>query len=114
MHPRLGVFVGFPVGIALPNHTTERRLDMPPWAAEPVIEIEVAEGGVEIVFPQPADHAATQPDAFGLSCRPAEHTLRLSKVLGRLTSLLLALFGRFLITALGKSRGRCKRHDSCQ
>ena len=39
-------------------------------AAKPVVEIEMAERGIEIVTPQQADHAATEPDALGVPARP--------------------------------------------
>jgi hypothetical protein len=39
------------VDIALTDQAAERRLDMPAGAAEPVIEVEVAKSGIEIVPP---------------------------------------------------------------
>ena len=39
-------------------------------AAEAIIEIEMAEGGVEIVAPHQHDDAPTEPDAFRISGRP--------------------------------------------
>ena len=41
-------------------------------AAEPVVEIEMAERGVEVVAPQQADHPAAEPDAFRIAGRSAD------------------------------------------
>ena len=51
------------------HHAAEGRLDMSARAAEPVIQVEVAEGGVEIVLQKPMDHAAAEPDAFRIAGR---------------------------------------------
>jgi len=47
------------------NEATERRLDMAGWTAEAVIEIEMAEGGLEVVAPEQAHHPTAEPDALG-------------------------------------------------
>ena len=49
---------------AEPGQAAKRGLDVSARTAEPVIEIEVAEGGVEIVPPHQAHHATAEPDAF--------------------------------------------------
>ena len=54
---------------AKPGQAAERRLDMAAGAAEPVVEIEVTKGGIEIVEPHQAHDAAAEPDAFGVSGR---------------------------------------------
>ena len=64
------------------GQAAERRLDMAAWAAEPVVEIEVTKGGVEIVEPHQAHHAATEPDAFGVSGRPVDGLRRLDEFIG--------------------------------
>ncbi len=82
----------------------ERRLDVAAGAAEPVVEIEMAEGGVEIVPPHQADHAAAEPDAFGIAGRTVDGLGGLGefvdlalvvpgRVLGRGGALLLLLLG---------------------
>ena len=53
------------VDVALADHAAERDLDVLARAAEPVIEIEVAERGVEVVAPHQADRPLAEPDAFG-------------------------------------------------
>src|SRR5215468_10668867 len=52
-----------------PGQAAEARLDMAARAAEAVIEVEMAEGGVEVVQPHQADHAAAEPDAFRIAGR---------------------------------------------
>ena len=51
-------------------------------AAEPVVEIEVAEGGIEVVAPHQAHHAAAEPDAFGVSGRAVDGLGRLDEFVG--------------------------------
>ena len=70
-------------------------------AAETVVEIEVTKGGVEIVKPHQAHHATTEPDAFGVSGRPANGLRSLDEFIG------LALI--FLGCVGGLSRIRCAR-----
>ena len=47
-----------------PGQAAETRLDVAAGAAKAVVEIEVAEGGIEVVQPHQADHAPAEPDAF--------------------------------------------------
>ncbi len=65
------------IDMALPDQAAESGLDMRARAAETVVEVEVAEGGVEVVAPQQADHAAAEPDAFRVAGRPVEQARRL-------------------------------------
>ena len=58
------------------------RLDMAAGAAEPVVEVEVAEGGIEVVPPHQADHAAAEPDAFGVAGRAVDGLLGLGEFVG--------------------------------
>ena len=51
-------------------------------AAEPVVEIEVAEGGIEIVEPHQADDAPAEPDAFGIAGRTVDGLGRLGEFVG--------------------------------
>ena len=69
MHAGTQALRGFRIDITLPHDAAERRLDMPARAAEPVVEVEMAESGVEIVAPKqvdrPGGRARRIPD-----CRP--------------------------------------------
>jgi hypothetical protein len=55
--------------IGVQNQAPERDLDMPTRTAEPVIEVEVAKGGIQIVAPQQADDAPAEPYTFGIAGR---------------------------------------------
>jgi hypothetical protein len=37
--------------------------------AEPVIQVEVPESGIQVIAPHQADHPTSEPDAFGVSGR---------------------------------------------
>lgn len=54
---------------------TKRRLDVSRRTAETVIEIEMAERGVDIVAPDQADNAPAKPDAFGIARGAADRML---------------------------------------
>src|SRR2546425_3709860 len=73
VHPCAKAFQRLWVDLPLAHEATERRLDVTAGAAETVVEIEVAEGGVEIIAPHEVHHAATEPDAFRIRGRPPEH-----------------------------------------
>ena len=62
----------FGIDMALPHHAAERGLDVRARAAEPVVEVEMAEGGVHVVAPQQPHHPAAEPDAFGVAGRAAD------------------------------------------
>ena len=51
-------------------------------AAEPVVEIEMAKGGVEVVAPHQADHAAAEPDAFRVAGRAVDGLRGLDEFVG--------------------------------
>ena len=72
------------------HQAAERRLDMAARAAKPVVEVEMAEGGVEIVAPHQNHDAAAEPDAFRISGRAIDGLRRLDEFVG----LALAVFGR--------------------
>jgi hypothetical protein len=67
---------------AKPGQAAEGRLDVAAGAAEPVIEIEVPERGVEVVAPHQADHTAAEPDTFRVPGRAIEDLLRLDEFVG--------------------------------
>ena len=54
------------------SEAAERRLDMAAGATESIVEVEVAERGIEIVEPHQAHDAAAEPDAFGIAGRAVE------------------------------------------
>jgi hypothetical protein len=59
LHPRVKAVGGFRVDVAsVLDEAAERGLDMSARTAETVVEIEMAEGGIEIVAPKKADDAA--------------------------------------------------------
>src|SRR5262245_37309140 len=49
------------------GQAAKARLDMAARAAEAVVKVEVAEGGIEVIEPHQADHATAEPDAFGVA-----------------------------------------------
>jgi len=53
----------------------DRRLDMGARAAEPVVEIEIAEGGVDVIIPKAVNRFAAEPDAFRITGRTADLAL---------------------------------------
>src|SRR5271169_4706198 len=61
--------------VSVQNQAPERRLDVPARAAEPIVEIEMAKGSIEIVAPEQADHTAAKPDAFRVAGWPAQGAL---------------------------------------
>src|SRR5664280_287995 len=123
--PAVQALWGLGIDMALAHQAAESGLNMRAWAAEPVVNVEVADSGVEIVPPQQADHPAAKPDAFRVAGRPDEQV----GGLGDLVDAFLAFFGgavgRFLffrwsdIATLGDRRGgtkaqRCHAERSTQ
>ena len=64
-------------GVGVQDKAAERRLDMAARAAKTVVEIEVPEGGIEIVAPEQADHPPAEPHAFRIAGRSVNRMLRL-------------------------------------
>jgi hypothetical protein len=104
------------------GQAAERRLDMSARAAEAVIEVEVAEGGIEVVHPHQAHHAPAEPDAFGIAGRARDDLggfgefsglalvfLGRGCVLGGLASLALVL--GVVVAALGKGASGTKQEN---
>ena len=79
MHPAVDRIGRLRIDIALAHQAAERRLDVAGRAAEPVVQIEVAEGGIEIVAPEQAHHATSKPQAFRIGGRSAENPLGLGE-----------------------------------
>src|SRR6476661_5342294 len=71
MHPGVETLGYFRIDIgALADDAAEGRLDMGPRTAEPIVQVEVAEGGVHVIPPHQSDHPAAEPDAFRIAGRP--------------------------------------------
>lgn len=67
----------------------ERCLDVAAWASKPVVKVEVAEGGIEVVTPHQANNPPAQPHAFGISGRAVDRLRGFHELVG----LALAVFG---------------------
>ena len=85
---------------SLHDHATEGRLDMSAGTAEPVIQVHVAESGIEIVLKQTVDYAAADPDAFRIAGRAGHLFGHLRKIVQPLR-LLLGLFRGLLLRLVG-------------
>ena len=115
MHPRveqIGRFLILLLYVALPHDAPEADLDVLARAAEAVVEIEVAEGGIEIVAPHQSDRAFTEPDAFGPGSRPGHDAARLGNLIdasGAILGFGLALLGRLRLGILRPQRGGRER-----
>ena len=64
------------------GQAAEGGLDMAAGATEAVVQVEMAERGIEVVPPHQADHAAAEPDAFGVSGRAVDGLRRLDEFVG--------------------------------
>src|SRR5262249_25158196 len=89
-HPHADTVDGLLVDFTLAHHAAESLLQMVAGTAEPVVKLELAQRGVEVVAPQQADHPAAGPHAFRLSGGARQEPGRL----GKLVELLLLLLGR--------------------
>ena len=70
MDPGIEGFGCLGIDVALTHDAAETDLHMLAGAAEPIVQIEMSERGVEIVAPHQADRPFAEPDAFGLGGRP--------------------------------------------
>jgi len=52
---------------AKPRQAAKGGLHMSAGATEPVVEVEVAKGGIEVIDPHQPNHAAPKPDTFGVA-----------------------------------------------
>ncbi len=83
---------------AFSHHAPERCLNVLARAAEPIIKIEMAECGVEVVAPEQSDHPASEPDAFRIAGRPAH----LGGGFGKFIEFALGILGRVGLGGLGR------------
>ena len=89
------------------GQTAERGLDMAARAAEPIVEIKMAKGGVEVVAPHQANHASAEPNAFGVTRRTVDRLRRLGEFI-RPALAVLGGIGRVCGRLAGLIRGgRC-------
>lgn len=76
--------------------------------AESVIEIEMAEGGIEIVAPEQADNPPSKPNAFRTAAWTRNHTGGFGQFVGSALTVLARFAGgarcRLGIAALGERR----------
>src|ERR1700678_4583317 len=80
LNPRIQAIGGLRVDVvSMQNQTAKRGVDVGARTAKSVVQIEMAKGGIEIVAPKQTDHAATQPDTFGIAGRTGQRMLRLGK-----------------------------------
>jgi len=71
------------------GQTAECSLDVAAGAAEPVIEIEMTESGIEVVKPHQAYDTAAKPDAFRVTSRTVDGLSGFGELIG----LALAVLG---------------------
>src|SRR5215470_1496040 len=88
VHPAVERVGGLGIDVALPHQATEGRLDVAGWTAEAVVEVEMAEGGVEIVAPEQADDPPAEPDAFRVGGGAAQKLLGFGEFVDLLRRLL--------------------------
>src|SRR5215467_6790661 len=100
VHTRRERFGRFRVELALPYHATERGLDMVRRTAEPVIELHVPEGCIEIVTEEEPDGSSPKPDAFRLTSRSDQGLGRLRELVNLLGAFSLGRW-RALATGFG-------------
>ena len=79
-----------------PGQAAEAGLDMAAGAAKAVIEVEVPERRIEVVQPHQANHAAAQPDAFGVAARAVDGLLGFDEF-GCLAFVVLDGFSRLVV-----------------
>jgi hypothetical protein len=104
MNTSAQAFRCFGVDGAKAHKAPERRLNVAAGATKPVVQIEMAERGVEIVAPHQDNHAAAEPDAFRISSRAIDGLRRLDKFVG----LALTVFGHISRSSRA-CRGRLAR-----
>jgi hypothetical protein len=76
MHPAIEAIGSFRIDrIGVQDQTAERRLDVSAGAAKTVVQIEMAERGIEVIAPEQTDDPAAQPNAFWIAGRSIENAL---------------------------------------
>src|SRR3954466_14940305 len=90
MNASTQAFRSFGIDGAKAHETPERRLNVSSRTAKTVVQIEMAEGGIEIVAPHQYNDAAAEPDAFRIAGRAIDGLRSLDELVG----LALVIFGR--------------------
>src|SRR5215475_2919467 len=103
------------IRIADPHDATERSLDVARRAAEPVIQLHVPEGRIEIITVKESDGAPAEPDALRLTGRTVQQLGRfgnLIHLLGvfRLARRLTLIAGFWFLSSGEKSRKKESRY----
>ena len=125
---RVGRLLVLLVDIALAHDAAETDLHMLAGAAEPIVQFEVTERGVEVVLPHQADRTLAEPDAFAPGGGAGHGTARLGYFVGTtrgvLSGLPLAGLGRLLLAILGEEGEvlgeegdgykSCRADDNCE
>src|SRR5215470_18508386 len=109
----LGISLG--IRISDPYDATERRLDVARRAAEPVIQLHVPEGRIEIIAVKESDGAPAEPDALRLTGRTVQQLGRfgnLIHLLGvfRLARRLTLIAGFWFLSSGEESRKKQSRY----
>src|SRR5262245_22093321 len=99
VHPAVERVRCLGVNVSLPHEATEGRLDVAGRTAEPVVKVEMAKRGIEIIAPKQADHAPTQPQAFRIGGGPSQEPLGFGELVDFLLGF-LGVAGRRLIRGL--------------
>src|SRR3954469_8484897 len=89
MNASTQAFRGFGIDGAKAHETPERRLNVSSRTAKTVVQIEMAERGVEIDAPHQDNDAAAEPDAFRIAGRAIDGL----RGFDELVALALAVFG---------------------
>jgi hypothetical protein len=89
---------------AEPSQAAKGGLDVSARAAKSVIQIEMPEGGVEIVAPHQANDAAAEPDAFRVSGGAVDDLRRFNEFIG-LALAVLGSVGRVARSRLARILG---------
>src|SRR5215831_3046840 len=119
MDPTVKGFLSFGIDVSLPYQTAEGGLDVGARAAETVVKVEMAEGRIEVVAPEEANHAAAKPDTFRVAGRPRHHTGGLGDFIDLFLGLLdrvsrrFLRFGGFAVAAALREGGR-KDETECR
>lgn len=82
------------------GQTAECSLDVATGAAEPVIEIEMPESGIEVIKPHQTHDTAAKPDAFRISSRTVDGLRSFREFIGLALAVLGNISSRRLLWRL--------------
>jgi hypothetical protein len=72
---------GLWIDAALPHHAAESLLQVGGRAAEPVVKVEMAEGGIEVIAPEEAHDPPPKPHTFRIARRAGNLPARFRKLI---------------------------------